>query len=76
MPPLISLCTLTIDNDIISLCTMISSDIIVPVDKDRVTHTSVEGTVVNSAYYGEGNVIDEFMGAATNLFGASCLLQV
>jgi len=42
---------------------------------NRVTHTSPEGTVVNSAYYGAGNMIDEFMSAATDLFGRGCLLQ-
>ncbi|CAJ1368803.1 unnamed protein product [Effrenium voratum] len=41
----------------------------------RVTHKSPAGTVVNSAYYGEGNVIQEFMEAATDLFGPRCLLQ-
>jgi len=41
----------------------------------RVTHKSAGGTVVNTAYYGEGNVIEEFMKAATELFGERCLLQ-
>jgi len=41
----------------------------------RVTHKSPAGTVVNSAYYGENNIISELMEAATDLFGRSCLLQ-
>merc|ERR1719262_186306 len=41
----------------------------------RVTHKSAAGTVVNSAYYGEGNMIEEFMTAATEVFGKNCLLQ-
>eukprot|EP00931_Biecheleriopsis_adriatica_P063264 TRINITY_DN38273_c0_g1_i1.p1 TRINITY_DN38273_c0_g1~~TRINITY_DN38273_c0_g1_i1.p1 ORF type:complete len:646 (+),score=140.72 TRINITY_DN38273_c0_g1_i1:96-2033(+) len=41
----------------------------------RVTHKSPEGTIVNSAYYGENNMIDEFMQAATELFSRKCLLQ-
>lgn len=41
----------------------------------RVTHTSDAGTVVNSAYYGNDNMIKEFMDAATDLFGRTCLLQ-
>ena len=45
----------------------------------RVTHTSEAGTVVNSCYYGEGNLIDEFMAAASELFvsnvGGAPLLQ-
>ena len=41
----------------------------------RTTHKSAQGTLVNSAYYGENNVIEEFMKAATELFGQRCLLQ-
>mmetsp|Transcript_94190 Transcript_94190/g.292985 ORF Transcript_94190/g.292985 Transcript_94190/m.292985 type:complete len:670 (+) Transcript_94190:3-2012(+) len=41
----------------------------------RVTHKSAAGTTVNSAYFGEGNLIAEFMAAATELFGKGCLLQ-
>lgn len=41
----------------------------------RVTHKSAEGTVVNSAYYGENNLIAELFEAATDLFGRGCLLQ-
>lgn len=43
--------------------------------QNRVTEKSPAGTVVNSAYYGEGSVILEFMQAATELFGKRCLLQ-
>mmetsp|Transcript_87446 Transcript_87446/g.155094 ORF Transcript_87446/g.155094 Transcript_87446/m.155094 type:complete len:600 (+) Transcript_87446:76-1875(+) len=43
--------------------------------QDRVTQKSAAGTVVNSAYYGDNNMIDEFMEAAVDLFGKSCLLQ-
>ena len=43
--------------------------------RDRVVEQSAAGTRVNSAYYGEGNVIEEFMTAATDLFGTNCLLQ-
>uniref|UniRef100_A0A7S2DWM2 Malic enzyme n=1 Tax=Haptolina brevifila TaxID=156173 RepID=A0A7S2DWM2_9EUKA len=47
--------------------------------KNRVTHTSPEGTVVNSAYYGANNMIEEFMTAATEIFvsnrGGKPLLQ-
>mmetsp|Transcript_159961 Transcript_159961/g.307017 ORF Transcript_159961/g.307017 Transcript_159961/m.307017 type:complete len:653 (-) Transcript_159961:53-2011(-) len=41
----------------------------------RVTHTSAQKTVVNSAYYGDNNLIAEFMQGATELFGRTCLLQ-
>lgn len=46
--------------------------------QDRKTHTSAEGTKVNTPYYGETtekNLIKEFMEAATELFGTTCLLQ-
>merc|ERR1719428_2831075 len=36
--------------------------------QDRVKHKSEAGTLVNSCYYGEGNIIEEFMTAATELF--------
>lgn len=39
------------------------------------THTSPTGTVVNSAYYGENSIIDEFMQGACELFGRGCLMQ-
>ncbi len=41
----------------------------------RTTSTSAAGTVINSAYYGENNMIDELMTAATELFGTGCVLQ-
>jgi hypothetical protein len=43
--------------------------------RDRETHTSDAGTVVNTAYYGEGNMIREFMSAAVRVFGDRVLLQ-
>jgi len=43
--------------------------------KDRVKHRSEAGTLVNSAYYGPKSLINEFMVAATHLFGSRCLLQ-
>ena len=43
--------------------------------QDRVKHKSDAGTDVNTCYYGPGNLIEEFMGAATELFGKGCLLQ-
>jgi len=43
--------------------------------QDRVKHQSAAGTAVNSAYYGEGNMIKEFMDAATEVFGKNVLLQ-
>ena len=42
---------------------------------DRVVEKSAAGTTVNSAYYGNGTIIGEFMGAATEIFGTGCLLQ-
>jgi len=45
------------------------------VKKARVTHTSAAGTMVNSAYYGPDNMIKEFMDAAVEVFGKTCLLQ-
>ena len=42
---------------------------------DRKRQQSEAGTEINSAYYGAGSVIDEFMSAATDLFGRGCLLQ-
>lgn len=43
--------------------------------QDRVMQKSEAGTMVNSCYYGENNMIQEFMEAATELFGKNCLLQ-
>jgi len=43
--------------------------------RDRVKHKSSAGTDVNSAYYGEDSLINEFMTASTELFGKACLLQ-
>jgi len=43
--------------------------------QDRVCHKSQEGTLVNTCYYGEGNMIDEFMQAACEVFGDEVLLQ-
>lgn len=45
------------------------------VKKDRVKHRSEGGTLVNTCYYGPDSMINEFMGAATELFGQGCLLQ-
>jgi malate dehydrogenase (oxaloacetate-decarboxylating)(NADP+) len=45
------------------------------VKKDRVMQKSAAGTMVNSAYYGEGNMIEEFMKASTELFGENILMQ-
>ena len=44
-------------------------------EQNRVTNTSADNTIVNTAYYGPNNMIEEFMGSATELFGSSCLLQ-
>eukprot|EP00729_Bicosta_minor_P013137 gene13137-21152_t len=41
--------------------------------KDRAVEQSAAGTRINSGY--ECNVIEEFMTAATDLFGKNCLLQ-
>jgi len=43
--------------------------------QDRVKHKSDAGTMVNTAYYGDDSFIGEFMTAARDLFGPSCLLQ-
>eukprot|EP00658_Telonema_sp_P-2_P010350 TRINITY_DN13902_c0_g1_i6.p1 TRINITY_DN13902_c0_g1~~TRINITY_DN13902_c0_g1_i6.p1 ORF type:complete len:609 (-),score=174.92 TRINITY_DN13902_c0_g1_i6:74-1900(-) len=43
--------------------------------QDRVVHKSESGTVVNSAYYGEANMVQEFMEAATQVFGPNVILQ-
>jgi len=42
---------------------------------NRVMQTSAANTAVNKVYYGEGNVIEEFMTAATEVFGKGVLLQ-
>merc|ERR1719395_419093 len=51
------------------------SELYTGLKQDRVTHKSAAGTVVNSAYYGEGNMIEEFMQAAVDVFGKNCLCQ-
>jgi len=43
--------------------------------KDRVKHLSEAGTLVNSCFYGPDSMINEYMVAATDLFGEGCLLQ-
>jgi malate dehydrogenase (oxaloacetate-decarboxylating)(NADP+) len=45
------------------------------VRQDRVKEKSPAGTDVNTAYYGEGNMIDEFMQAAVEVFGDKVILQ-
>jgi malate dehydrogenase (oxaloacetate-decarboxylating)(NADP+) len=42
---------------------------------DRVRVRNKAGALVNAAYYGEGNMIDEFMNAAVEVFGDKVLLQ-
>jgi len=42
---------------------------------DRVKHKSEAGTTVNSCFYGPDSIINEYMVAATDLFGKGCLLQ-
>ena len=42
---------------------------------DRVRIRNDAGALVNEAYYGEGNMIDEFMNAAVEVFGDKVLLQ-
>jgi malate dehydrogenase (oxaloacetate-decarboxylating)(NADP+) len=51
------------------------SELYTGLKQDRVTHKSAAGTVVNSAYYGEGNMIEEFLQAAADVFGKNCLCQ-
>ena len=43
--------------------------------QDRVKHKSDAGTDVNTCYFGAESFIGEFMGAARDLFGPSCVLQ-
>lgn len=43
--------------------------------RDRVRVRNTAGALVNEAYYGEGNMIDEFMSAAVEVFGSKVLLQ-
>merc|ERR1719420_147956 len=42
---------------------------------DRVKHKSEAGTMVNTCYYGADSMINEYMVAATEIFGKGCLLQ-
>jgi malate dehydrogenase (oxaloacetate-decarboxylating)(NADP+) len=42
---------------------------------NRVTHKSEAGTIVNTCYYGENNMIEEFMKATVDVFGKGCLMQ-
>ena len=39
---------------------------------DRNTHRSDVGTLVNTGYYGADSLIDEFLGASTEIFGEGC----
>jgi len=41
----------------------------------RVQHKSPAGTMVNSAYFGDGNIIGELLEASAELFGRNCLCQ-
>ncbi|CAE7470142.1 ME1 [Symbiodinium natans] len=50
-------------------------DLYTGLKQNRVKHTSKQGTEVNTAYYGPDSFIGEFMTAASELFGRSCLLQ-
>lgn len=43
--------------------------------RPRVTKHSQAGTVLNTAYYEEDGIIEEFMRAAVDTFGKACLLQ-
>jgi len=43
--------------------------------QDRAMEVSAAGTMVNSCYYGHGNMIHELFEAAKDVFGAGCLLQ-
>jgi|EP00945_MAST-04E_sp_MAST-4E-sp1_P000996 malate dehydrogenase (oxaloacetate-decarboxylating)(NADP+) len=43
--------------------------------RDRVRVRNEAGALINEAYYGEGNIIEEFMSAAVEVFGDRVLLQ-